>query len=73
MPNNKTSCSDGFSKDFYKILWDKLKDFFINSLKQIDEKDQLSISQKQAVMKQLRKKVEIKVINNLRPFLCFQC
>lgn len=68
MPNNKTSCSDGFWKDFYKRFWDKLKDFFINSLKQIDEN-----RQKQAVMKQLRKKVEIKVINNLRPFLCFQC
>ena len=54
--NNKTPDNDGLTKEFYKTFWNKIKYVFLKSLKQAKEKDQLSISQRQAVIKLIEKK-----------------
>ena len=48
------------TKEFYEIFWNEIKYVFLKSLKQIKEKDQLSIYQRQAVIKLIEKKIEIK-------------
>ena len=60
VPNNKTPGNDGQSKDFYKTFWKDIKDVFITSLKQAKIEGSLSISERQAVIKLLEKKTEIK-------------
>ena len=56
MPNGKSPGHDGLTKEFYEQLWDDLKFYFINSLKQSKIDGNLSISQRQAVMKLMAKK-----------------
>ena len=59
--NNKTPGNDGLTKEFYETFWNKIKYVFLKSLKQAKEKDQLSISQRQAVIKLIqKKKIEMK-------------
>ena len=48
------------TKEFYETFWNELKNIFLKSLKQAKEKGQLSISQRQAVIKLIEKKIEIK-------------
>ena len=60
IPNNKTPGNDGLSKGFYETLWVDIKDVFINSLKQAKIEGSQSISQRQAVIKLLEKKRQIK-------------
>ena len=48
------------TKEFYKTFCNEIKYVFLNSLKQAKEKSQLSISQRQAVIKLIEKKIEIK-------------
>ena len=62
MPNNKSPGNDGLSKELYGAFWEDLKDVFINSLKKAKMKGSLSISQRQAVIKLLRRITET---NNL--------
>ena len=47
---------DGLTKEFYEHFWDDLKFYFINSLKQSKIEGNLSISQRQAVIKLIAKK-----------------
>ena len=60
MQNNKTPGNDGLTKEFYEAFWNEIKHVFLKSLKQAKEKGQLSISQRQAVIKLIEKKIEIK-------------
>ena len=60
MQNNKTPVNDGLTKEFYEAFWNEIKHVFLKSLKQAKEKGQLSISQRQAVIKLIEKKIEIK-------------
>ena len=60
MPSNKSLGNDGLSKEFFETFWEEIKDVYINSLKQAKIKNTLSISQRQAVIKLLEKKIEIK-------------
>ena len=32
MQNDKPSCSDGLTKEFYEILWNELKKIFVDSV-----------------------------------------
>ena len=48
------------TKEFYETFWNEIKHVFLKSLKQAKEKGQLSISQRQAVIKLIEKKIEIK-------------
>ena len=56
MQNNKTPVNDGLTKEFYEAFWNEIKHVFLKSLKQAKEKGQLSISQRQAVIKLIEKK-----------------
>ena len=56
MQNNKTPGNDGLTKEFYETFWNEIKYVFLKSLKQAKEKGQLSISQRQAVIKLIEKK-----------------
>ena len=57
--NNKTPGNDGLTKEFYETFWNEIKHVFLKSLKQAKEKGQLSISQRQAIIKLIEKKIEI--------------
>ena len=66
--NYKTPGSDGLTKEFYETFWNEIKYVFLKSLKQAEEKGQLSISQRQAVIKLVEKKDRDKrYIKNRRP------
>ena len=68
MLNRKSSGHDGLTKEFYEYFWDDLKFYFINSLKQSKIEGNLSISQRQAVIKLIVKKDRDKrFVKNWRP------
>ena len=68
MPYGKSPGHDGLTKEFYEHFWDDLKFFFINSLKQSKIEGNLSISQRQAVIKLIVKKDRDKrFVKNWRP------
>ena len=56
MENDKSPGNDSLTKEFYVTFWDVIKATFISSLKQAKEKRELSISQRQAVIKLIEKK-----------------
>ena len=68
MQNNKTLGNDELTKEFYETFWNEMKYVFLKSLKQAKEKGELSISQRQAVIKLIEKKDRDKrYIKNWRP------
>ena len=68
MPNNKTPGNDGLSKKFYEAFWNELKDPLLKSFYHAKTYKELSISQRQAVIKLLEKKDRDKrLIKNWRP------
>ena len=56
MPNNKLPSRDSLTKEFYEVLWEALKTPFISSFKPGIHKDEPSNSQKQAVIRLIKKK-----------------
>ena len=68
MPYGKSPGHDGLTKEFYEYFWEDLKFYFINSLKQSKIEGNLSISQRQAVIKLIVKKNRAKrFVKNWRP------
>ena len=68
MPYSKSPGHDGLTKEFYEHFWDDLKFYFINSLKQSKIEGNLSISQRQAVIKPIVKKDrDTRFVKNWRP------
>ena len=68
MENGKTPGNDGITKEFYETFWDELKFAFIKSISQAKVTGELSISQRQAVIKLIEKKDRDKrFIKNWRP------
>ena len=68
MPNGKSPVHDDLSKEFYEHFWGDLKFYFIDSLKQSKIDGNLSISQRQAVIKLIAKKDRDKrFVKNWRP------
>ena len=64
----KSPGHDDLTKEFYEHFWDDLKFFFINSLKQSKIEGNLSITQRQAVIKLIVKKDRDKrFVKNWRP------
>ena len=60
MENDKPARNDGLTKEFYVTFWNDIKATFISSLKQGKERKELSISQRQAIIKLIEKRTEIK-------------
>ena len=68
MDNNKSPGNDGLSKEFYECFWDEVKKPFLASIHKAFLNQELSTSQKQAVIKMLGKKDKDKrFIKNWRP------
>ena len=56
MENDKSPGNDGLTKEFCIIFGDDIKEIFISSIKQAKEIKELSISQRQAIIKLTEKK-----------------
>ena len=66
--NNKSPGNNGLFKEFYECLWDEIKKRFLTSIDKAFLNQELSTSQKQAVIKILEKKDKDKrFIKNWRP------
>ena len=60
IPNNKSPCNNGLTKEFYEVFWEDLKTPLISSFKWAFDKGELSNSQKQAIIKLIEKKIKTK-------------
>ena len=60
MENNKSPWNDGLSKEFYECFWDEIKKPFLASIHKAFLNEELSTSQKQAMIKLLEKKDKYK-------------
>ena len=68
MENNKTPGNDGLSKEFYEVFWNDVKISLLASINDAFIKEELSTSQKQALIKLIEKKDRDKrFIKNWRP------
>ena len=67
MRNNESPGSDGLNAEFYKCFWADLKCMLIDSLNEGFAKQELSESQKQAVITLLHKKGDKRLVDNWRP------
>ena len=66
--NDKSPGNDDLTKEFYVTFWDDIKATFISSIRQAKERKELSISQRQAIIKLIEKKDRDKrYIKNWRP------
>ena len=64
MKNDKSPDNDGLKKEFYETFWEEIKTHFSNSIRKSFLTEELSTSQKQAVIKKDRDK---RLIKNWRP------
>ena len=63
MPNNKSPGNDGITKEFYEAFWDDLKTPLLLSVNKAFKVEELSTSQKQAVIKLIQKRERDKRLN----------
>ena len=56
MENDKTAGNDGLSNEFFEVFWDDIKFPLLASINDAFIKEELSTSQKQAVIKLIDKK-----------------
>ena len=56
MKNDKSPGNDGLTKEVYVTFWNDIKAIFVSSLKPAKERKELSISQRQAIIKLIEKK-----------------
>ena len=59
MQNDKSLGNDGLTKGFYGMFWNELKEIFVDSVSETKDKEYLSTSWIQAIIKLIEKK-EIK-------------
>ena len=56
----KAPGNEGLTKEFYNCFWEELKEPFITSIRATKSKIKFILSQKQAVIRLVKKKIEIK-------------
>ena len=56
MQDNKSPGNDGLRKEFFVTFWEDVKDVLLNSCKTAKLKKKLSTSQRQAVIKLIKKR-----------------
>ena len=56
MENNKSLGNDGFTKIFFETFLEELKEIFVDPVREAKEKQHLSISQRQVIIKFIEKK-----------------
>lgn len=65
---NKTSGTDGLTAEFYTFFWDKLSKIMVNSFNYGFQKGELSISQRQGIVRLIPKKDKnLSYLKNWRP------
>ena len=66
--NNKSPGNDGLTKEFYCCFWNDIKDIFMKSLCESKKLKQLCVSQRQAIIKLLKKRnTDKRYVANWRP------
>ena len=60
MQNDKSPGNNGLTKEFYETFWIELKEIFVDSVSEAKEKGILSTSQRQAIIKLIEKRIEIR-------------
>ena len=60
MQSDKSPGNDGLTKEFYETFWTELKEIFVDSVSEAKEKGILSTSQRQAIIKLIEKRIEIR-------------
>ena len=74
MEPNKTPGSDGLPAEFYKIFWNEISDYLINSINYAFGNGQLSVTQRRGIIKLIPKKdTETNLIKNWRPITLLNC
>ena len=72
MENNKSPGNYGLSKEFYECFWNEIKNPFLASIHRAFLNQELSSSQKQAVIKMLEKKKK-KIKDSLKTGCRYHC
>ena len=68
LKNGKSPGTDGFTADFYKFFWIKIKNLVLNSLQSANQLGELSSEQKRGVINLIPKKnKDIRHLKNWRP------
>ena len=74
MECNKTPGSDGLPAEFYRIFWNDISDYLLNSFHYAYLRGQLSVSQKRGIIKLIPKKdTELYFVKNWRPISLLNC
>ena len=60
MQSDKSAGNDGLTKELYATFQTELKKIFVDSVSEAKEKEILSTSQRQAIIKLMKKRIEIK-------------
>ena len=60
--NNKSTGNDGLTKEFHEIFWNEISEPLLKSVQYAKSNQRLNFSQRQAIIKLLEKKIEIKDI-----------
>lgn len=74
MKCNKTPGSDGLPAEFYRIFWNDISDYLLNSFHYAYLRGQFSVSQKRGIIKLIPKKdTELYFVKNWRPISLLNC
>ena len=74
MEPDKTPGTDGLPADFYKVFWNDISDYLVNSINYAFGKGQLSATQRRGIIKLIPKKdAEPDLIKNWRPITLLNC